>query len=99
VAVISVLDLHFDPARIDAALAAAHETLAHTRAFAGSLGVEVTQDPDDPGHVQFVERWESIDNDRAYRAWRASADAPPNVIGAFEVGPRQLMVGEIRAGV
>lgn len=87
--VISVLNLHFDPTRIDEALAALHTTLIDTRAFAGNLGVDVVQDVKDPAHIQLIERWESAANDDAYRAWRASADAPPSLIAPLlvERGP------------
>ncbi len=88
-AVISVLNLHFDPARIDEALAALHTTLIDTRAFAGNLGVDVVQNVKDPAHIQLVERWEAVENDDAYRAWRASTDAPPSLINPLliERGP------------
>jgi quinol monooxygenase YgiN len=88
-AVISILNMHFDPERIDEALTALHTTLIDTRAFSGNLGVDVVQNVKDPAHLQLVERWETIADDDAYRAWRASADAPASLIAPLlvERGP------------
>jgi hypothetical protein len=44
------------------------------------LDVTVLVDSDDPAHVVVYETWESIEHDRAYRAWRASPE------GASELG-------------
>ncbi len=75
--VTAVLDLHFPAARRDAALAFLEQVLVDTRAFAGSEGVEVLVDMDDPAHVVVVERWASLAHDDAYRSWRAGAGATP----------------------
>ena len=46
----------------------------------GCLGVTVLIDSDDPAHVVIYETWESIERDRAYRAWRATPE------GASDLG-------------
>jgi heme oxygenase (mycobilin-producing) len=94
---ISVVALRLDPARIDDALAAVHETLAATRAFEGNLGVDVVQDVADPGHVLLVERWASLEADMAYRAFRASG--PPSALRDFATGANELTVGLLLDGV
>jgi quinol monooxygenase YgiN len=94
---ISVVALRLDPARIDDALAAVHETLAATRAFEGNLGVDVGQDVADPGHVLLVERWASPEADKAYRAYRASG--PPSSLRDFAAGATELTVTQLLDGV
>ena len=73
-AVISILDLHLKADALDAAPALLRETLAATRAFEGSLGVDVALDADDPTHYLLVEKWESLAHDDAYRACRATPE-------------------------
>lgn len=97
--VIAVLNLHFDPDRLDEAFAAISATLADTRARPGSLGVEVVQDVKDPGHIQFIERWATVEDDDAYRAWRASGDAPASAMGPFVVSRGALDVSTVLDGV
>lgn len=70
--IVSLLDVRVRADALDRAEAVLAETLTATRAFAGCLGVEVIRDVDDPGHYIAVERWESIEDDDAYRAWRAT---------------------------
>jgi heme oxygenase (mycobilin-producing) len=82
--VISVLDFHFNPDTVDEALALFSVLLKDTRAFEGCISVEVVQDVDDPGHVQLVEKWEGVENDKAYRAWRAT---PEGSAGGASLGP------------
>lgn len=73
-AVTAFLDLRL---RADAP-ADAHEVieriLRDTRAFDGSLGLEVLVDVADPAHITVVERWASLERDDAYRAWRATPE-------------------------
>ena len=79
-AITSILDLHLRADSLETAHKVIHDTLTATRAFPGCLDVTVLVDTDDPAHVVLYERWESIDHDRAYRAWRATAE------GASELG-------------
>ncbi len=97
--VISILNMHFDPEHIDEALAALHTTLIDTRAFNGNLGVEVVQNVKDPAHIQLVERWASAADDDAYRAWRASADAPASLIAPLLVERGPMTVATLCEGV
>ncbi|HEU0164212.1 MAG TPA: antibiotic biosynthesis monooxygenase family protein, partial [Thermomicrobiales bacterium] len=57
-----------------------------TRAFKGCLAVDVVQNVDDPTHVQFIEKWESLEDVVAYRAWRAGDGATPET-AAFVAAP------------
>jgi quinol monooxygenase YgiN len=72
--VTALLDLHVQPDQVDAAHAVIRDTLQATRAFAGCLGVDVVIDVEDPAHILLVEKWESLDADLAYRAWRATPE-------------------------
>ena len=79
-AITAILDLQLKPEALESAPGVIRATLTDTRAFPGCLGVTVLVDSDDPAHVVLYETWESVDHDRAYRAWRASAE------GASELG-------------
>ena len=81
VAITAILDLQLKADSLEDANEALHATLTDTRAFPGCLGVTVLVDSDDPAHVVVFETWESVEHDRAYRAWRASAE------GASQLGP------------
>jgi quinol monooxygenase YgiN len=94
--VISLLDLRLKPEVLQTAPETLHSVLAATRAREGSLGVDVTVDADDPAHFIVVERWESMEADDAYRAWRSTPEgvsdlgsllaAPPVLTRASDVG-------------
>ena len=64
VAITAILDLQLRAESLETAHKVIHATLTDTRAVPGC-----------PAHVVLYEKWESIEHDRAYRAWRASADA------------------------
>lgn len=55
--------------------------LQTTRGFEGNLVTDVIVDEDDPAHWVIYERWESVEHDEAYRAFRAGegkiAGLPP----------------------
>jgi quinol monooxygenase YgiN len=80
VAITAILELQLKADAVDTAHQVLHATLAGTRAFPGCLGVTVLVDDQNPARVLIVERWESMDSDRAYRAWRATPE------GATELG-------------
>ncbi len=74
---VSLLELTLSPeaaADHDASLAVVSQVLEATRAFEGCLGCDVVVDVDDPAHVVVVERWESLEHDDAYRAWRRTPE-------------------------
>ena len=71
--VVSLLELTLAP-ETAAGLDVVHEVLRATRAFDGCLSVEVVVDTEDPQHVVVVERWQSLEADDAYRAWRATPE-------------------------
>ena len=52
------------------------------------LDVTVPVDSDDPAHVVLYETWESIEHDRAYRAWRASAEGTSDLGSILAAAPR-----------
>ena len=72
--VTSILDLHVKPADAAGAPAVLRNVLVATRNFDGNLGVEVFLDADDPTHFIAIERWESMEADTAYRAWRQTPE-------------------------
>ena len=78
--VTAFLDLHVRADALAEVPAVLAEVLADTRAFDGSLGIEVLQDVADPAHLTVVERWASLQHDDAYRAWRATPE------GASDLG-------------
>ena len=71
-AITAFLDLHLRSDVVAGAPEAIGAMLQHTRAFEGSLGVEVLVDVADPAHITIVEHWQSMERDEAYRAWRAT---------------------------
>ena len=73
-ATIAILDLQLKAGSLETAHKVIHATLTDTRAFPGCLSVTVLIDSDDPVHVVVYEIWESIERDRAYRAWRATPE-------------------------
>lgn len=83
--VTSVLELTIKPERLADAPQIIEETLVATRAFAGNLGCVVTIDVTDPAHYAIVERWESLEADDAYRAFRATPQGA-NRLGEIVAG-------------
>jgi quinol monooxygenase YgiN len=81
VATIAILDLQLKADALETAHEVIHATLTDTRAFDGCLSATVLVDGADPAHVIVYETWESIEHDRAYRAWRATPE------GASGLGP------------
>ena len=79
-AITAILDLQLKADSLETAHDIIRTTLTDTRAFPGCLEVTVLVDSDDPAHVVVYETWESIEHDRAYRAWRATPE------GASELG-------------
>jgi len=51
--------------------------------------VEVLRGVDDASRIMVVERWESADNDAAYRAWRATP-AGASRLGSLLAGAPSL---------
>ncbi|MEW1808946.1 antibiotic biosynthesis monooxygenase family protein [Pseudarthrobacter sp. NPDC080039] len=87
------LNLNIKAEALPTAPSVLREILADTRAFDGCLGVDVLVDSNNPAHVLVVERWDSLDHDAAYRAWRATDEgasglgellAAPPVLTHFE---------------
>ncbi len=74
-AITSIFEVQIKPEHVDRAADVLHHTLEDTRARPGSLGVTVFRDHADPAHWVAIERWESIEDDTAYRQWRAGEGA------------------------
>ena len=74
-AVTSLLEMRFAPDHLADGPVALREILMQTRAREGCLGVEIVTDVADPAHTIAIERWESIEHDDAYRAWRKGPGA------------------------
>lgn len=94
--VTSLLELALRPESVADAPAVIRRTLEATRAFEGCLGVDVLVDTDDPTRVVLLETWASLEDDDAYRAWRATPDgasqlatvlARPPVLTRFTTAP------------
>ena len=86
-AITAFLDLHLRPDAIGRASEVLASTLQQTRAFDGSLGLEVLRDVADPTHLTVVERWASLQHDDAYRAWRATPDGASRLGEVFSAPP------------
>jgi quinol monooxygenase YgiN len=88
VAITSILDLQLKPEALDTASDIIHETLIATRAFPGCYHVAVLVDSDDPAHVVLYETWESVEHDRAYRAWRATPEGASKLGSVLAAAPK-----------
>ena len=86
--VTAILDLQLKAEALDKANEIIHATLIATRAFPGCLGVTVLVDSDDPAHVVLHEMWESIEHDRAYRAWRATGEGASDLGSILAAAPK-----------
>jgi heme oxygenase (mycobilin-producing) len=88
VTITALLDLRLKTDSLETAHKMMHATLTDTRAFPGCLDVTVLVDSDDPTHVVVHETWESIEHDRAYRAWRASPEGASDLRSILAEPPR-----------
>ena len=61
-------------------------TLGDTRARQGCEFVTVHRDQSDPDKILLVERWATMEDDAAYRAWRAG-DGAVTAMGPLVAGP------------
>jgi quinol monooxygenase YgiN len=95
--VVATLELAIKPESADVASTVIHEVLKGTRAFPGNQGVDVLVDSKNPLRVLLLERWESLEADAAYRAWRAG-DGKSD-LGSVLAGPPTLSVFTTADGV
>jgi quinol monooxygenase YgiN len=98
VAITAILDLQLKADALDGAHQVIHTTLAATRAFPGCVGVTVLVDSNDPAHVVLYETWESLEHDRAYRAWRATPEGASD-LGSIVAGPPKVSLFTVADGV
>jgi len=88
-----ILELKFRPDAVGAARDVMGRALQDTRAFAGNLGTDVLVDEDDEAHWLIYEIWATVDDDQAYRAFRAGegklTELPP-LLAAPPVKTRYL---------
>jgi len=94
VTTIAILELTLKAENVADAPAILTETLEATRSFEGNLGCEVLFDNADETHVSIVERWESVENDNAYRAFRATPEGASR-LGTI-VADRKLTLYTVR---
>jgi quinol monooxygenase YgiN len=97
-ATIAILDLRLKADSLETAHKVIHATLTDTRAFPGCLDVTVLVDSDDQDHVLIYETWESIEHDRAYRAWRATPEGASG-LGSILAAPPKLTQLTVAEGV
>lgn len=83
----ALLELHLEPASLDAGMQVLNDVLVATRAFAGNEGVDVLVDAADPAHVIVHETWASMEADAAYRAWRATPEGASNLGSVLTAAP------------
>ncbi|HEY0935393.1 MAG TPA: antibiotic biosynthesis monooxygenase family protein [Trebonia sp.] len=97
-AITAILELQLKAGSQETAHKVIHETLAATRTRPGCLDVQVLVDADDPSHVSVLEQWESIEHDRAYRAWRATPEGVSD-LGSILAGAPKLTLYTLAEGV
>ena len=97
-AITSILELQLKADSLETAHQVIRDTLTATRAFPGCLGVTVLVDSGDPAHVVFYETWESIEHDRAYRAWRATPEGASD-LGSIMAAAPKLTLFTVAEGV
>jgi quinol monooxygenase YgiN len=88
-----LLELKFKPESVATAREVMGTALKDTRAFSGNLVTDVIVDEDDEAHWVIYERWESVEQDEAYRSYRAGegkiVELPP-LLAAPPVKTRYL---------
>ena len=97
-AITSILELQLKADSLETADEIIRATLTDTRAFPGCLGVTVLVDSGDPAHVVLYETWESIEHDRAYRAWRATPEGASD-LGSIMAAAPKLTLFTVAEGV
>lgn len=97
--VISLLTFQFKAEVLDEALAELSNVLNDTRKRPGCEGVEVVQDTKDATKVTAVERWATIEDDTAYRAWRAGEGKAVPGLASYLAGAPVLTINELLDGV
>lgn len=97
-AITAILELQLKADSLETADEVIHATLTDTRAFPGCLGVTVLVDSGDPAHVVLYETWESIEHDRAYRAWRATPEGASD-LGSIVAAAPKLTLFTVAEGV
>ena len=79
--IIVVLELRFKPESVSAGHDVMGRALRDTRAFQGNLDTEVLIDTEDEAHWLIYEKWDTVEDDEAYRAFRAGegrlSELPP----------------------
>ena len=84
---VSILELSLKPDALEEAPAVVSGVLEATRGFIGNLGVEVVIDHMDPTHWSVIERWESIEADDGYRAFRRSPEGASTLSTLLAAAP------------
>jgi quinol monooxygenase YgiN len=66
-----LLELRFKPESLEEGTEVFRRELVKTRAFAGNLVTDVLVDEEDAAHWVIYETWASVEDDEAYRSFRA----------------------------
>lgn len=82
-----LLELKFKPESVTAAREVLRRALQDTRNFDGNLVTDVITDEADDAHWIIYERWESVEHDEAYRAFRAGAGKIVDLPGLLAAPP------------
>src|ERR1700744_963977 len=93
-----ILDLQLKADALPDAHKVINATLTDTRARPGCLEVLVLVDSEDPTHVTLFEKWESIEHDQAYRAWRATPEGASD-LGSILAGRPKVTQFPVAEGV
>jgi quinol monooxygenase YgiN len=76
-----LLELRFKPESLEEGTEVFRRELVRTRAFAGNIVTDVLVDEEDAAHWVIYETWASVEDDEAYRSFRAGegkiTDLPP----------------------
>jgi quinol monooxygenase YgiN len=83
----SILDMHITEAARETALHVLGGVLVDTRAREGCLGVDVVVDLEDPLHIVALEHWATVEDDDAYRAWRATPEGANDLASILAAAP------------
>ena len=78
---LTLLELQAAEGKADEAIAILAKTLGDTRARHGCESVTVHRDSANPDTILLVEKWASLADDEAYRAWRAGDGAVHEMVG------------------
>ena len=87
--IVTVLEIPAREGKAEELKSLLKQHLGDTRARQGCESVTVHQDQANPNAIVLIERWASLADDEAYRAWRAGPGAIEG-IGPLVAGPPSI---------